>query len=136
MRGESGSGAGFSGGSGGAGGYRFQALAAAYVYAHALAEHSLHWIGGGAVPFAVSAETAGPGDDLKIEYSGGPGEGGILEVPELTQRQFVQESRCSGFAATGPGDNAVVVAWRNKAGMVWYFQRVVCFLPDYKGCVC
>jgi tetratricopeptide (TPR) repeat protein len=70
----------FSGGSGGAGGYRFQALAAAYVYAHALAEHTLNWVGAGAVPLAVSAETAGPGDDLSIEYSGGPGGGGVLEV--------------------------------------------------------
>jgi hypothetical protein len=81
MRGESGSGVGFSGGSGGAGGYRFQALAAAYVYAHALAEHGLNWVRGGAVPLAVSAETSGPRDDLRIEYLGGPGAGsGVLEV--------------------------------------------------------
>jgi hypothetical protein len=72
---------GFSGGSGGAGGYRFQALAAAYVYAHALAEHSLNWVSGEAIPLAVSAETAGPGDDLRVEYSGGSGAAsGDLEV--------------------------------------------------------
>lgn len=28
----------------------------------------------------MSAETAGPGDDLRIEYSGGPGGGDVLEV--------------------------------------------------------
>ena len=73
--------AGFSGGSGGAGGYRFQALAAAYVCAHAISEHSLNWIGAGAVPVAVSVETAGPGDDLRVEYSDGPGgEDGVLEL--------------------------------------------------------
>ena len=78
----SGSGEGFSGGSGGAGGYRFQALAAAYVYAHALAEHPLNWVvGAGVVPLAVSAETGGPGDDLRVEFSGGLGAGsGVLEV--------------------------------------------------------
>lgn len=81
MVGENGAGTGFSGGSGGAGGYRFQALAAAYVCAHVLTEHALHWIGSGAVPTAVSVETTGPGDDLRVEYSGGPGgEGGVLEV--------------------------------------------------------
>jgi NB-ARC domain len=73
--------AGFSGGSGGAGGYRFQALAAAYVYAHALAEHGLNWVAGGVIPLAVSAETAGPGDDLRVEYLGSSGAGSsVLEV--------------------------------------------------------
>lgn len=81
MVGENGDGKGFSGGSGGAGGYRFQALAAAYVCAHALAEHALNWVSASAVPVAVSVETAGPGDDLRVEYSGGPGgECGVLEV--------------------------------------------------------
>lgn len=81
MVGENGDGAGFSGGSGGAGGYRFQALAAAYICAHVVTEHALNWVGAGAVPVAVSVETGGPGDDLRVEYSNGPGgEGGILEI--------------------------------------------------------
>ena len=81
MRTERGSGAGFSGGSGGAGGYRFQALAVAYVYAHALAEHGLNWVSGGAIPLAISTETAGPGDDLRVEYLDGSGAAsGVLEV--------------------------------------------------------
>lgn len=79
MRGEN-SGTGFSGESGGAGGYRFQALAAAYVCVHALAEQALNWVGAGAVPVAISTETAGPGDDLRVEYLGGPGGEGVLEV--------------------------------------------------------
>lgn len=63
---------GFSGGSGGAGGYRFQALASAYVSVHALAAHPLNWVGvGDAVPVAFSAETGGPGDDLRVEFGGG-----------------------------------------------------------------
>lgn len=64
---------GFSGGSGGRGGYRYQALAAAYVAAHALACQPLNWVGSiGAVPLAVWAETGGPGDDLKVEFVSGP----------------------------------------------------------------
>lgn len=72
-----GGGASFSGGSGGAGGYRFQALASAYVAAHALAAHPLNWVGSvEAVPAAVSAETGGPGDDLRVEFLAG----GDLEI--------------------------------------------------------
>lgn len=63
---------GFSGGSGGGGGYRYQALAAAYVGAHALARHPLNWIGSvEAVPVAVWAESGGAGDDLKVEFVSG-----------------------------------------------------------------
>lgn len=75
--GDGATGTGFSGGSGGAGGYRFQALACAYVSAHALAGHPLNWIGTmDAVPLAVWAETGGPGDDLRAELLAG----GDLEV--------------------------------------------------------
>lgn len=42
----------------------------------------------------------------------------------------------SGFAATGSGNNAAVVARRNKIGMVWYCQRVMGFLSDSEGSVC
>lgn len=42
----------------------------------------------------------------------------------------------SGFKCPGPGNNAAVVAWRNKTGMVWYRQRVMCFLSDSGGSVC
>ena len=99
MLGKTGDGTGFSGGSGGAGGYRFQALATAYVCAHVLAKHSLNWVGAGAVPLAVSVETAGPGDDLRVEYSNGPGgEGGALEVQAkrgLTKGRKLWESLLS-----------------------------------------
>ena len=73
MGARSGGATGFSGGSGGGGGYRYQALAAAYVAAHALACQPLNWVGSiDAVPFAVWAETGGPGDDLKVEFVSGP----------------------------------------------------------------
>jgi hypothetical protein len=42
----------------------------------------------------------------------------------------------SGFAATGSGNYAAVVARRNETGMLWYCQRVVCFLSDSEGSVC
>jgi hypothetical protein len=42
----------------------------------------------------------------------------------------------SGFAATGSGNYAAVVAGRNETGMLWYCQRVVCFLSDSEGSVC
>lgn len=45
-----------------------------------MTEQPLNWVGAGAIPIAVAAETAGPGDDLRVEYSGGPGGGGVLEV--------------------------------------------------------
>ena len=84
MGGTRGTAAGFSGGSGGAGGYRYQALAAAYVAAHALASRPLNWIApaaAGAVPLAVWSETGGPGDDLKVELRGSQEAGnGLLEV--------------------------------------------------------
>lgn len=70
--GVSGGGTGFSGGSGGGGGYRYQALAAAYVGAHALARHPLNWVGSvEAVPAAVWAESGGAGDDLRVEFVSG-----------------------------------------------------------------
>ncbi len=62
-------GTGFSGGSGGGGGYRYQALAAAYVGAHALASHPLNWVDSvEAVPVAVWVESGGAGDDLRVEF--------------------------------------------------------------------
>lgn len=70
--GGSGGGTGFSGGSGGGGGYRYQALAAAYLGAHALACHPLNWVGTvEAVPVAVWAESGGAGDDLRVEFVSG-----------------------------------------------------------------
>ena len=42
----------------------------------------------------------------------------------------------SGFASTDSGNNAAVVARRNKTGMVWYCQQVMCLLSDSEGSVC
>lgn len=62
-----------AGGRAGAGGFDFQARAAAFVLAHSLAAESLEWTEHeqGDAPLAVSSETGGPGDDLRVELPGG-----------------------------------------------------------------
>ena len=55
-------------GSGAAGGFDFQAEVMAYVLCHAAAGHPLaDWSSTSFVPVAASAETGGPGDDLRVE---------------------------------------------------------------------
>lgn len=64
-------------GSGGGGGYGYQANAFAFLSAYALAEQPLNWFDDlQDVPVAVSMETGGPGDDLRVELR----EGGQIEV--------------------------------------------------------
>ncbi|MNS01623.1 NACHT domain protein [compost metagenome] len=59
------------GGSAGSGGYDFQSRVIAYVAVFMLAARQLDWTPNADVPLAVSAETEGPGDDLRIELSSG-----------------------------------------------------------------
>jgi hypothetical protein len=62
-----------AGGRAAAAGAAYQAGVVAYVYAHVLSQARLGWFGlQDAVPVAVSAETGGPGDDVRIEFDGFP----------------------------------------------------------------
>jgi tetratricopeptide (TPR) repeat protein len=63
-----------SGGSAGGGGYEFQARIIAFVAVHIVAQRPLTFIRLPikAVPVAVSAETGGAGDDLRVEILDGP----------------------------------------------------------------
>ena len=55
-----------------AGGFDFQSDAFAFVAAHALAAQPIDWFDGLiSVPVAISMETGGPGDDLRVELSDG-----------------------------------------------------------------
>jgi len=55
-----------------AGGFGYQADAFAYVACYALAGRPLGWLGDAEdVPVAISMETGGPGDDLRIELASG-----------------------------------------------------------------
>lgn len=59
-------------GSGGGGGYDYQADAFALVASYALAEQPLSWFSDlSDIPFAISVETGGAGDDLKVELRQG-----------------------------------------------------------------
>jgi NACHT domain len=59
-------------GSGGCGGYEYQGRATAYVAVHILTQQKLDWIDAAEeIPVAVSLETDGPGDDLKITLQNG-----------------------------------------------------------------
>lgn len=59
---------GGGGGAAGGGGFNFQARATAAMYAYLLAGKSLNFVAGRyPVPLAVSAESGGPGDDVRIE---------------------------------------------------------------------
>lgn len=64
-------------GSGAGGGFDYQAEAFAFLAAHALSGHPLDWFDDeNDVPVAISQETSGPGDDLRVET----GEGYPVEV--------------------------------------------------------
>ena len=62
-----------SAGSAAGGGFDLQASTGSFVTAHILAREPLHWLPGDIedVPTAISAESGGPGDDLRIEFEGG-----------------------------------------------------------------
>lgn len=59
-----------AGGAATAGGMNFQAAVTAIVQVHIIRQKALGWLSGlqNDLPLAVSAETSGPGDDLKLEY--------------------------------------------------------------------
>ncbi len=59
------------GGRAGAGGYDFQARTVAFIFAHTLAAERLDWTEHGHrdCPLAVSAETGGTGDDIRVELA-------------------------------------------------------------------
>jgi tetratricopeptide (TPR) repeat protein len=64
---------GSGGGSAGSGGYDFQARAIAYIAVRVLTSRRLDWFElRDDIPTAVSAETGGPGDDIRIEFAEGP----------------------------------------------------------------
>jgi tetratricopeptide (TPR) repeat protein len=54
-----------------AGGISYQARLTAWVYCHILDERQLGWFPFDDTPVAVSAETKGPGDDVRIEFKNG-----------------------------------------------------------------
>ncbi len=58
------------GGAATTGGSHYQGSAIAVVYVHMLAQRRLGWFGDEVddVPLAVSGETGGPGDDIRIEF--------------------------------------------------------------------
>ena len=67
-----------SGGAAGAGGFSFQAAVSAIAYVHTLRGTRVQWLDSLAteIPFGVSSETGGPGDDISLELP----DGSLIEV--------------------------------------------------------
>lgn len=74
-------------GSGGGGGYEYQANVLVYVAAHALSGQALNWFPILGRPVAISQETGGPGDDIRVELENGQ----VMEVQASSGLQRVAE---------------------------------------------
>ncbi|HEY9226534.1 MAG TPA: tetratricopeptide repeat protein, partial [Gemmatimonadaceae bacterium] len=109
-------------------GATYQARTAAYVYVHILAQKPLGWLGPlvNDTPSFVSAETAGPGDDLGITFAGSERPAELQAKHGLTGAKL-KETLLGIHSRSKPGDSSRVILPVNRVGAQRLLKE---FAPD------
>lgn len=110
------------GGNAGSGGYNYQAHAIAYVSACILTGRALRWVnqqfGRPDVPIAVSAETGGPGDDIRVELGFATFEAQVKRGLKADARLDETIERFGKALAADPDARGVIIVDRTSSQTV------------------